>query len=60
MPAEDGFAIVPWGWLVTRAQEHDELISEAITWRAWKKEQDELLLQRKRELPDPAFGHDRK
>ena len=28
-------AAVPWSWLVTRAQEHDDLVAEDRAWRAW-------------------------
>jgi hypothetical protein len=33
MPAADGLAVVPWEWLVRRAEQFDELLSEAMTWR---------------------------
>jgi hypothetical protein len=39
LPANGGFAIVPWGWLVERAKEHDDLLSEVTTWRAWHPDQ---------------------
>jgi hypothetical protein len=32
MPSGD-WALVPWSWLVSRAQEHDDILSEAVTWR---------------------------
>jgi hypothetical protein len=28
MPAGDGYAIVPWGWLVNKAEEYDRLLAE--------------------------------
>lgn len=67
MPAPDGpdqFALVPWGWLVQRAEEHDRLLSEALAWRAHDAEQRALLLDRRAELKrqieeaKPAFGPD--
>ena len=33
VPPADGFAVVPWGWLVERAREHDDLLAEAHAWR---------------------------
>jgi hypothetical protein len=34
MPPADS-AAVPWGWLVTRAEEHDQLRAEVLSWRSW-------------------------
>jgi hypothetical protein len=34
MPSADS-AAVPWGWLVTRAEEHDQLRAEVLSWRSW-------------------------
>ncbi len=56
VPADGGQAIVPWGWLVQRAQEHDDLLSEVSTWRRWYPRQADALRQAKRELPSPEFG----
>lgn len=53
LPADDRpgeFAIVPWGWLVQRAEEHDALLSEATAWRGHDAEQRALLLDRREEL----------
>lgn len=58
VPADGGDAIVPWSWLVKRAEEHDELLSEANTWRTWYPEQAELLRRKKLELPMPTFGQE--
>lgn len=59
MPAEDGFAIVPWGWLVQRAEEHDALLSEVTTSRLWHTEQEtlrnEAIKELKDRIPDPKF-----
>jgi hypothetical protein len=40
MPAGN-WALVPWDWLVSRALEHDDLLSEALTWRTNDREQRE-------------------
>lgn len=37
MPPED-WAAVPWSWLVTRGQEHDDCLSESRTWREFYKQ----------------------
>lgn len=62
VPAGDGSAIVPWGWLVARAEEHDQLLSEVTTWRSWHDQQkaahDEAVARLKAEFPDPAFGRE--
>lgn len=56
------FAVVPWGWLVRRAEEHDALLSEAGTWRRHDAEQRALLqgaraeLMRRLEAMRPNFG----
>lgn len=42
VPSGDGFAVVPWGWLVQRAEEHDALLSEVTTARTWHTEQEQL------------------
>lgn len=39
VPAGDGFAVVPWGWLVDRAREHDDLLAENQSWRSWHHDQ---------------------
>lgn len=56
MPADGGQAIVPWGWLVQRAQEHDDLLSEVTTWRRWYPQQAAENERFKREIPQPEFG----
>ena len=62
MPAGDRRAIVPWGWLVTRAEEHDQLLSEVTAWRSWHGQQkaahDEAVARLKAQFPDPAFGRE--
>ena len=35
LPAGDGLAVVRWSWLVDRAREHDQLLSEVTAWRGW-------------------------
>lgn len=60
VPARDGFAVVPWGWLVNRAEDHDRLLSEVKIWRSWHGDQGALhneALQNLRTMPDPAFGN---
>ena len=58
VPAEDGFAIVPWGWLVERAQERDDLLDEVLTWRDWyaaeQKAHDDAVARLK--AMQPTFG----
>lgn len=59
VPAEDGpdqFAIVPWGWLTTRARDLDDLIDEVTTWRTWYPEQADILRRARLELPEPKLG----
>jgi hypothetical protein len=34
LPPTDS-AAVPWDWLTTRAEEHDQLLNEVTAWRAW-------------------------
>jgi hypothetical protein len=34
LPPADS-AAVPWDWLTTRAEEHDQLLNEVTAWRAW-------------------------
>lgn len=58
VPEHDGDAIVPWGWLVRRGEEHDALLSEVVTWRSWYAEQKDLFEQEVRELPVPEFGQE--
>lgn len=62
VPDGDRNAIVPWGWLVARAEDHDELLSEVKTWRSWHRDQQAAhaaaVAALKRQLPDPAFGGD--
>lgn len=59
VPSGDGFAIVPWSWLVQRAEEHDALLSEVTTSRRWHTEQEalrnEAIKDLKDRLPDPKF-----
>lgn len=59
LPAGDGFAVVPWGWIVERAKERDDLLSEALTWRSWYYDQqrlrNELIKKYERDFPKPAF-----
>lgn len=56
VPADGGQAVVPWNWLVQRAREHDDLLSEVTTWRRWYPKQADALLKAKRDLPSPEFG----
>ena len=60
MPAGNGFAIVPWGWIVQRTQEHDDLLAEVIARRTWYDQQktlhDDEVAKLRQALPDPAFG----
>lgn len=60
VPDGDRRAIVPWGWLVARAEDHDALLSEVTTWRSWHDQQktahDEAVARLKAQFPDPAFG----
>ena len=62
LPADDGFAVVPWGWLVDRAREHDNLLAEVATRRAWYDQQktlyDDQVAQLRTTFPEPAFGKD--
>jgi hypothetical protein len=57
MPADGGQAIVPWGWQVQRAQEHDDLLAEVTSWRRWYPQQAAEFDRLKREIPSPEFGH---
>lgn len=56
------FALVPWGWLVRKAEEHDALLSEAGAWRLHDADQRVLLhdaraeLLRRLDAARPAFG----
>lgn len=62
MPANDGFAVVPWGWLVQRAREHDDLLAEVIIRREWYTANRALYdksvadLRTKLEQTKPEFG----
>jgi hypothetical protein len=61
VPPDQQFAIVPWGWLVRRGEEHDSLLDEVKTWRSWHDQQGalhaELIERLRRELPRPEFGN---
>lgn len=57
VPADGGQAIVPWGWQVQRAQEHDNLLAEVTSWRHWYQQQSAEFDRLKREIPNPEFGH---
>lgn len=57
LPEPEGLATVPWGRIVEFGESHDRWRSEALTWRSWYLEQQELLKLRKTELPKPDFGH---
>ena len=35
VPATDGLAVVPWGWVVGTGESHDSLRSEVLAWRDW-------------------------
>lgn len=63
VPAGDGFAIVPWGWLVQRAEDHDRLLSESNAWRTWfdgQRRAHEAAVARLRDrMPEPEFGKER-
>jgi outer membrane murein-binding lipoprotein Lpp len=37
LPPDDS-AAVPWGWLVQRSEEHDQLLAEVQAWRTWHDE----------------------
>ena len=37
------WARVPWDWLVTVVQEHDDLLTEATAWRKDKQAEEEIL-----------------
>jgi hypothetical protein len=39
LPADGGFAAVPWGWLVDRGEQCDLNRAEVISWRAWHQQQ---------------------
>ena len=41
LPPAD-FAAVPWSWLTTRAEQHDILRTEVLTWREWHRLQSEV------------------
>lgn len=32
-------AVVPWNWLVNRAEQHDALRAETLAWRSWYQQQ---------------------
>lgn len=60
VPADDRNAIVPWGWLVRKAEDHDDLLAEVNAWRSHDAKQKALhqeYLRRLRDrLPEPEFG----
>lgn len=56
LPAEQPLAVVPWGDLVRRAEEHDALRDEALTWRTWYLDNAAALAKAKSELPTPNLG----
>lgn len=60
LPADERYAVVPWQWLVRKAQDHDDLLDEVKAWRDWDGQQrnlrNELVKRLKAEYPDPAFG----
>lgn len=60
VPAGDGFAIVPWGWLVQKAEDHDNLRARVTAWDSWYDQQkaahDAAVARLQREFPEPAFG----
>ena len=62
VPDGDRRAIVPWGWLVARAEDHDALLTEVTTWRSWHGQQKaahaEAVARLKAQFPDPAFGRE--
>jgi hypothetical protein len=37
LPPDDR-AAVPWGWLVQRSEEHDQLLNEVRAWRDWHEQ----------------------
>ena len=41
VPIGDGFAAVPWGWLVDRAETSDLNRAEVLAWREWHRQQSE-------------------
>lgn len=41
VPVSDGFAAVPWGWLVDNAEQCDLNRSEVLSWREWHRQQSE-------------------
>ncbi len=57
---EEPMAIVPWGWLIGRAEEHDALLDEVKTWRTWHDSQqalhDAAVKRLRAEFPEPEFG----
>ena len=57
LPAEQPLAVVPWGDLVRRAEEHDALRDEALTWRTWYLDNAAALAKAKSELPTPNLGY---
>lgn len=51
LPEQDR-AIVPWGWLVTRSEEHDDMLEELKARREWDGRVRELHEKLKLELPE--------
>lgn len=60
MPENDRYAIVPWPWLVQRAEEFDALRAENLTWRRWNDQQralhNEAVRKLRAQMPEPEFG----
>jgi len=60
VPAGDGFAIVPWGWLVQRAEDHDRLLAERNAWRTWydgqRRAHEAAVAALRAKMPEPEFG----
>lgn len=60
VPAGDGFAVVPWGWLVERAEDHDRLLAESKAWRSWydgqRRVHEAAVAALRAKMPEPEFG----
>lgn len=56
VPAGEGLAILPWADLVSYAEQHDALRSEALTWRSWYTGEVELQQAAKAKLPEVEFA----
>lgn len=63
VPAGDWYAIVPWGWLVQRAEDHDRLLSESNAWRTWydgqRRAHEAAIAALRAKMPEPEFGKER-